>query len=135
MKAVNVKSIADGLNELLDSLGADAKRLKQINDNNMIYAQAVKSIWKDAEANAIILGHTNAFYIRMDSKPVKGIPLGEEYPVCEICVDDPLVRSELETHKELLAFALRTSGLKFEILKTVSSRGEMRKRHPFEGLA
>ena len=132
MKAGNVKSLADGLSELLGSMGADAARLRQINDNNSKYANAVRSIWKDPEANRLILAHTNAFYVRLEKKPMKGIPLGEEYPVCEICTDDPVIRSELETHKELLAFALRTSGLEFEKISTISSRGDMRKRHPFE---
>lgn len=126
-----MKSIADGMNELLQSMGADIGKLRRINDNNSHYIEAVRSIWKDPEACRMMLDHTNAFYVRMDDKARRGIPLGEEYPVCEVCIDDPLIRSEMDTHKELLAFSLRTNGLSFEELRIIPARGDMRTHHPF----
>ena len=126
-----MKSIADGMRELLASMGADRPKVDRIQDNNAKYAAAVRSIWKDEDAARLILAHTNAFYVRLDDAPRRGIPLGTSYPVCEVCLDDPLVRSEIDLHQELLAFALRTSGLEFETFRTISSKGDMRKRHPF----
>lgn len=126
-----LRGISDCMNELFESMGADTAKLSRIADNNLLYKRAIRSIWKDDEAASMILGHTNAFYLREDDRARKGIPLGTSYPVCEVCVDDPLVRSEIDTHKELLAFILRTEGLKFEDMRIISARGDMRKRHPF----
>lgn len=128
-----MRGISDCMNELFESMGADKAKLSRIADNNLLYKRAVRSIWKDAEASAMILEHTNAFYMREDDRARKGIPLGQSYPVCEVCVDDPLVRSEIDTHKELLAFILRTEGLEFEEMRIISARRGMRNRHPFGG--
>lgn len=123
----------------MDSLDADSAKLVQIALNNAKYRDAVKSIWKDAEASQLILDHTNAFYVRVDELPKKGFPADADYVVCEVCVDDALVRSELDAHRELLQFALRSNGLSFEEFRIVPSRHGMKSRHPFrcpdEGMA
>lgn len=123
----------------MDSLDADSAKLVQIALNNAKYRDAVKSIWKDAEASQLILDHTNAFYVRVDELPKKGFPADADYVVCEVCVDDALVRSELDAHRELLQFALRSNGLSFEEFRIVPSRHSMKSRHPFrspdEGMA
>lgn len=115
----------------MDSLDADSAKLVQIALNNAKYRDAVKSIWKDAEASQLILDHTNAFYVRVDELPKKGFPADADYVVCEVCVDDALVRSELDAHRELLQFALRSNGLSFEEFRIVPSRHGMKSRHPF----
>lgn len=123
----------------MDSLDADSAKLVQIALNNAKYRDAVKSIWKDVEASQLILDHTNAFYVRVDELPKKGFPADADYVVCEVCVDDALVRSELDAHRELLQFALRSNGLSFEEFRIVPSRHGMKSRHPFrspdEGMA
>lgn len=123
----------------MESLDADSAKLVQIALNNAKYRDAVKSIWKDAEASQLILDHTNAFYVRVDELPKKGFPADADYVVCEVCVDDALVRSELDAHRELLQFALRSNGLSFEEFRIVPSRHGMKSRHPFrsadEGMA
>lgn len=123
----------------MDSLDADSAKFVQIALNNAKYRDAVKSIWKDAEASQLILDHTNAFYVRVDELPKKGFPADADYVVCEVCVDDALVRSELDAHRELLQFALRSNGLSFEEFRIVPSRHGMKSRHPFrspdEGMA
>ena len=115
----------------MDSLDADSAKLMQIALNNSKYRQAVKSIWKDEDASRLILDHTNAFYIRKDELPKKGFPSDADYVVCEVCIDDALVRSEVDAHRELLQFALRSNGLTFEEFRIIASKHGMRSRHPF----
>lgn len=124
--------MSECINEFLESMGEDYKKMARINSNNSVYRYAITSIWKDEAASKTILDHTNAFYIRQDTKRRKGPDKDKPYMVCEICTDDPVVRSELDTHKELLALALRTNGLSFEELRLLSAKGNMRKRHPFK---
>lgn len=127
-----MKSIAQCMGEMLEELGIDRAKTNRINDNNLLFRKAICSIWKDKEASDLIFSHTNAFYVRKVDTPRIGIPLGTEYYVCEICVDDALVRSEIDTHKELLTFVLRTQGIEFEELRIISAKGNMLKRHPFK---
>lgn len=115
----------------MESLDADSAKLLQIAANNARYKEAVKSIWKDDDASRLILDHTNAFYVRVDDLPKKGFPADEDYVVCEACIDDALVRSEVDAHRELLQFALRSNGLSFEEFRIIPSRHGMRSRHPF----
>lgn len=127
-----MKNIADCLTEAMSSFGAESAKISRIASNNSIFVKSVSLVWKDNEAKKLILDHVNAFYVRLDTKPKIGIPLGQEYTVCEVCVDDSLVRSEIDTHRELLSAVLRNEGLNFEELRIISARGDMRKRHPFK---
>lgn len=126
-----MKSLSNCIEQLMESLDADSAKLLQIAANNAKYKQAVESIWKNAEASGLILAHTNAFYVRVDELPKKGFPADADYVVCEVCVDDALVRSELDAHRELLQFALRSNGLRFEEFRIIPARHGMRSRHPF----
>lgn len=113
------------------SLDADSAKLARIAVNNNHYRRAVCGIWKDEEAAGMILGHTNAFYVRECSTPRRGAAEPGANVVAEVCVDDPLVRSEIDTHRELLQFALRSNGLSFDELRVVPARRGMKDRHPF----
>ena len=128
---VDLKSLSNCIEQLLDSLDADSAKLAQIAINNSRYKEAVKSIWKDEDASRMILEHTNAFYIRKDELPKKGFSEADDYVVCEVCIDDALIRSEVDAHRELLQFALRSNGLSFEEFRIIASKHGMRKRHPF----
>lgn len=119
------------MSQLLKSLGSDSSKLAQIALNNTKYRKAVLSIWKDENASRLILDETNAFYVRADEKPHKGHKSDQPYIVAEICIGDAIVRSEIDTHKEILAFALRSNGLTFEELRIIPARREMKNRHPF----
>lgn len=130
-RGASLQSLSHCISELMRSLDADSAKLARIAVNNNHYRNAVRGIWKDAQAARMILDHTNAFYVRRDDSPRKGVPEGGAYVVSEVCVDDPLVRSELDTHRELLQFALRSNGLSFDELKIVPSRRGMKGRHPF----
>ncbi len=126
-----MKSLSNCISQLLNSLDADSAKLARIAANNNRYRDAVRGIWKDADASSMILMHTNAFYVRRDEAPHKGATEANPYIICEVCVDDPLIRSELDTHKELLQFALRSNGLSFDELKIKPARRGMKDRHPF----
>lgn len=115
----------------MESLDVDSAKHMQIALNNSRYREAVKAIWKDEDASKLVLEHTNAFYIRIDEKPHKGFPADEDFVVCEVCIDDALIRSEVDAHRELLEFALRSNGLAFEEFRIIPARHGMRKRHPF----
>lgn len=127
-----MQSLSHCISELMRSLDADSAKLARIAVNNNHYRSAVCGIWKDKEAADLILGHTNAFYVRECTAPRKGVGETDAYIVAEICVDDPLVRSEIDTHRELLQFALRSNGLSFNELKVVPARRGMKDRHPFQ---
>lgn len=115
----------------MESLDVDSAKHMQIALNNSRYREAVKAIWKDEDASRLVLEHTNAFYIRIDDKPHKGFPADEDFVVCEVCIDDALIRSEVDAHRELLEFALRSNGLTFEEFRIIPARHGMRQRHPF----
>lgn len=126
-----MQSISKYLDEYLKSMDADFAKLVRIARNNDAYAQAVKTVWADHAASDLILAHTNAFYVRRDDRPRRGPHKDDPYIVCEICIDDALVRSEIDTHKELLQIVLHQNGLAFDELRLVPARRGMKKRHPF----
>lgn len=126
-----MQSISKYLDEYLKSMDADFAKLVRIARNNDAYAQAVRTVWTDRAASDLILAHTNAFYVRRDDRPRRGPHKDDPYIVCEICIDDALVRSEIDTHKELLQIVLHQNGLAFDELRLVPARRGMRKRHPF----
>lgn len=125
-----MKSLAGELSKIVSHLDGDAGRFMRIALNNECYRQAVAVVW-DKRAARLILDSTNAFYVRADDSPRKGPDKDKPYIVCEICTQDPMVRSELDTHRELLHLELRKAGLEFEELRIKPARGNMRLRHPF----
>lgn len=135
-----MRKLSDCVSEFMDSLSPDHRKIAQAAYNNQKYKNAILGIWKSQEAARLILEKTNAFYVRRDTtKRIKksykenphktGTSSGDV--VCEICLEDSMVLSELDTHREILAFALRSNGLTFDELKLVHSKGPMRERHPF----
>ena len=126
-----MQNLSDCLEKLLRDLNADAAKFLRIAKNNDAYAEAIRALWPDEKAAQLILDHTNAFYIRNDERPRKGPDKDKPYIVCEVCIDDPLVRSEIDTHRELLQLHLRGAGLSFEELRIIPARRGMKKRHPF----
>ena len=51
--------------------------------------------------------------------------------LCEICIDDPLVRSEINFRQEMLRLDLAYEGLHFDELRIKPSKFGMKDRHPF----
>lgn len=117
--------------KLIAELGGDVSQYATIAKNNIAYKSAVKKIWKEQSVVNLILEHTNAFYIREDKTPKKGPDKDKPYIICDIVLDDGLVRSEIDTHRELLAAHLLSSGLRFEEINIIPAKGSMRERHPF----
>ncbi|WP_165060167.1 hypothetical protein [Adlercreutzia sp. ZJ154] len=126
-----MKKLAGELSKVISNLDGDAGKFMRIARNNDCYKQAVNTIW-NKNAACLILENTNAVYIREDPAPRKGPDKDKPYIVCEVCSQDSMVRSELDTHRELLHLELRKLGLNFEELRIKPSRGAMRSRHPFK---
>lgn len=136
-----MKRLSNCIDDFMDILSIDNRKIAQAAFNNQQYKNAVLNIWKSQDASDLILAHTNAFYIRRDySKKIKKSVKESDVVfntasgdvVCEIYLEDSIILSELNAHREILAFALRTNGLTFDELKLIHSKGSMRMRHPFE---
>lgn len=128
-----MQSLSKYLDDCFKELDGDASRFLRIAKNNDAYVEAVRTVWPDEDAARLILDHTNAFYVRRDERPRIGPGKDRPYILCEICIDDALIRSELDTHKELLAMVLHQKGLSFNELRLIPARHGMRKKHPFRG--
>ena len=128
-----MQSISKYLDECIKAMDGNAAKFLRIAQNNDIYIESVKVVWPEREAARMILDHTNAFYVRKDDRPRIGPDKDKPYILCEICVDDALIRSELDTHKELLDIVLHQKGLTFNELRLIPARRGMKKKHPFRG--
>lgn len=126
-----MKDLSKSLANLVTSLGGEESNLSKVMANNAAYVAAVRDIWTNEAAARLILDHTNAFYIRKDERPRKGPDKDKPYILCEICLDEPLIRSEMDTRKEMLALALAKRGLTFNEIRIIPARRGMRQRHPF----
>ncbi len=119
------------LSRIINSLDGDAAKFMSIALNNERYREAVHAIWPDVAAARLILEGTNGFYVREDTAPRKGPDKDTPYMVCVVCASDALIRSELDTHRELLHLKLRQLGIESEELRIVPARRGMKARHPF----
>lgn len=126
-----MKDLSKSLANLVTSLGGEESNLSKVMANNAAYVAAVRDIWTNEAAARLILDHTNAFYIRKDERPRKGPDKDKPYILCEVCLDEPLIRSEMDTRKEMLALALAKRGLTFNEIRIIPARRGMRQRHPF----
>lgn len=127
-----MKDLSKSLASLVTSLGGPAEGVPNMMSNNAAYVSAVREVWKTESACRMILDHTNAFYIRKDDRPRKGPDKDKPHILCEICLDEPLIRSEMDARKEMVALALMKRGLKFDEVKIIPARRGMRQRHPFK---
>lgn len=126
-----MQTLSSCIDSILKNLDADQAKLARAAKNNAIFMDAVRAVWKDEMAHRLILAHVNAFYIRKDETPKKGIYKDKPYIICEVCIDDPTVRADIDTHRELLQLALRQRGMDFEELRIIAAKRGMKKRHPF----
>ena len=127
-----MKDLSKSIASLVTSLGGPTEGLSSIMSNNAAYASAVREIWKTDAASRLVLDHTNAFYVRKDDRPKKGPAKDKPYILCEVCMDEPLIRSEMDARKEMMALALRKRGLTFDEMRIIPARRGMRQRHPFK---
>lgn len=119
------------LSKIVNHLDGDAAKFMSIALNNQRYREAVHTVWSDEAAARLILEGTNGFYLREDTAPRKGPDKDKPYMVCVVCAADALIRSELDTHRELLHLALRQRGLQIEEVRIVPARRGMKAKHPF----
>ncbi len=127
-----MKKLSSSIESYIRALCPDADKLIASTKRNAIYVEGIHTVWKDELAAKMILEHTNAFYIREDDRPKKGMFKDRPYILCEICIDDPAIRSEVDTRRELLTLALKKLGLSFDELIIKPARRGMRDRHPFK---
>lgn len=127
-----MQDLSKGIASLVKALGVQEESIQNTVSNNAAYAAAVRDIWKSEEACRLILDHTNAFYVRKDDRPRKGPDKDKPHLLCEICLDEPLIRSEMDARKEMLSLALLRHGLRFDEVRIIPARRGMRQRHPFK---
>lgn len=100
--------------------------------NHMAFQRAVYATWfESAPTAAMVLSHTNAFYVRRDDRPRRGPDRDKPYIVAEVCIHDSTVRSEVNARREMLKLALAREGVHVEELRIIVSRWGMKERHPF----
>lgn len=126
-----MKNLSQSLQAVIKTLGPEAEQQASIASRNASYVGAIQAVWKDATASQLILSHTNAFYVRKDETPKKGPDKDKPYIVCEVVLDDPLIRSEMDNKRGMVEIALRERGLSFNEFRIIPARLGMRKRHPF----
>ncbi len=129
-----MSSLGTVLSHLATQMDQDSlQRHVNVRRNNDAYAHAVARVCgKNVDMADLILAHTNAVYIRRDDVPRKGPDRDKPYIVCEVCIDDPVVRSEVNMRQELLRLALMYENIHFDEFRIIPAKGRMRRRHPFE---
>ena len=126
-----MQSLQTLLTQATEQLGGEPAKFAAVARYNMTYKSAIKEIWKDSSSSQLILEHTNAFYVREDERPKKGINKNKTSYLAEVVIDDPVIRSEIDTHREMIFCQMKLLGLNIDELKIMPARGNMRKRHPF----
>ncbi|MCI9128793.1 MAG: hypothetical protein HFJ65_00510 [Eggerthellaceae bacterium] len=126
-----MRNLSSSLDSLVTDLIPDADSALKVRSNNSAYVAAVREVWSSEVAARLVLDHTNAFYVRKDETPRKGPDKDKPYIVCEVCLDEPLIRSEMDARREMVSLALMKQGLRFDELRIIPARRGMRKRHPF----
>lgn len=125
-----MQSLQSLLVRATEELGGEPAKFSVIARNNLAYKSAIKKVWKDSTSSQLILQHTNAFYVKKDERLKKK---GQNEPayVAEVVIDDPVIRSEIDTHREMIFCHLRIYGLNIDELTIKPAKGNMRKRQPF----
>lgn len=127
-----MRSLSGELSKSLQQLDPGFARQVRIARNKAAYINAVVRVCGGNTAMAaLILAHTNAVYIRKDDSLRKGAEKTRPYILCEVCLDDALVRSEVNIRQEILKVALAHEGISFDEFRIITAKGGMRSRHPF----
>ncbi len=126
-----MEALSTLLTKATAELGGEPAKFATIAKNNLVYRSAIKKVWKDTASSSLILSHTNAFYVRKDERPKKGDAKKKEHYLAEVVIDDPVIRSEIDTHREMIFCHMKICGLDIDELVIVPAKGNMRKKHPF----
>jgi hypothetical protein len=126
-----MQSLASLLTKATAELGGEPAKFATIAKNDLAYRTAIKKVWKDSASSSLILNHTNAFYVRKDERPRKGKDKDKDRYLAEVVIDDPVIRSEIDTHREMIFCHMKICGLNIDELVIIPAKGNMRKKHPF----
>ena len=126
-----MQSLQALLTRATEELGGEPAKFATVAKYNMAYKLAIKKVWDDKTSSQLILQHTNAFYVRKDERPKKGDCKNKQSYLAEVVIDDPIIRSEIDTHREMIFCHMRLLGLNIDELKIMPARGNMRNKHPF----
>lgn len=121
---------------LIAQMNPDAAKFLKAAKNRDAYVRAAQCAWRDNEAAArLVLAHTNAFYVRRDERPRKGPDKDKPYMLGEICIDDPVIRSDVNARRELLKLELAYGGIHVDEVRIIPAKMGMKERHPFAEIA
>ncbi len=125
-------SIATELNRFAQQLNLDSDSDLELEQINKAFIHAIESTCKDNAGMAKeILKHTNGFYIQKDDTPKKGSQKNQSFLVCGICIDDPLVRSEVNLRREMIQYDLIGQGYNVDEIRIIPAKRGMKQRHPY----
>lgn len=137
-----MRKIGDGLTRYIAGIsGRDetASRALRRARVHRLWEETVHAVFK--EAAHLVLDHTNAVYImsaekgnavrRFDRPASDTQGFASTGNVLVVCLDDSMVRSELDNRQELVKMKFREKGEPVEVLKIVPSIRDMKQRHPF----
>ncbi len=127
-----MNSIGTELAQATGEMNKGFKKQLRISQNNSAYVDAVRSsCGENPDMANLIYEHTNAFYIKKDESPHKGSQKNESIYICELYIDDPIVRSEINMRREMLRLNLLIEGVDVDDIRIMASKMGMRERHPF----
>lgn len=137
-----MRKIGDGLTRYIAGIsGRDetASRALRRARVHRLWEETVHAVFK--EAASLVLDHTNAVYVmsaekgnavrRFDRPASDTQGFASAGNVLVVCLDDSMVRSELDNRQELVKMKFREKGEPVEALKIVPSIRDMKQRHPF----
>ena len=126
-----MQSLQTLLARATEELGGEPAKFAATAKNNMVYKSAIKKVWNDSASSQLILQHTNAFYVKKDERPKKGSAKDSQTYLAEVVIDDPVIRSEIDTHREMIFCHMKLLGLNIDELRIMPAKGNMRNKHPF----
>ena len=130
-RARSVGSLNIELGRLMARTMPESAYALRVQQCQQAYERAVRRTWQQSPDGAeLVLAHTNAYSVRKDERPRKG-PVGGLPLLGEVCIDDSLVRSEVNARREMLRLALACEDVPVEELRIIASRRGMKERHPF----
>ena len=124
-----MQSISTGITNLIARLDSEKAKALKIAQNNKIFEEGVRLVWKDnPDAANYLLAHVNSIYIMKDETLRKSAYRGERVYSLTVCMDDSIAKSELNARRERLHMVLRQSGMHFHELRIQGATRDMKYR-------
>lgn len=124
-----MQSFETGLGNFIARLKPEEAKKMEVHLNNVKFAEAVQAVFakKQGIANSI-LAHVSVIYFLKDETPRKGKDKDKTVVNCVVVLNDAQSRSELDCHREYLAFEMRRRGLHFDQIILKQATLDMRKK-------